>query len=86
MIRAPRRFNTYVGAARAAMAAGETDVAHDYYQKLLELAAEASTRPELEEEGTRQRSRLSAAKRVLSRTNTDYRQLACSGRGSVLNP
>jgi tetratricopeptide (TPR) repeat protein len=49
MTRAPRRFNTYVGAARAAMAAGETDVAHDYYQKLLELAADASTRAELAE-------------------------------------
>ena len=49
MTRAPRRFNTYVGAARAAMAAGETAVAHDYYQKLLELAADASTRAELAE-------------------------------------
>ena len=49
MTRAPRRFNTYAGAARAAMATGETAVAHDYYQKLLELAADASTRPKLAE-------------------------------------
>lgn len=47
MNHAPRRFNTYAGAARAAMATGNIEVAHDYSQELLELAAAASTRPEL---------------------------------------
>ena len=47
MRHAPLRFNTYVAAAHAAKAAGEPDTARDYYQKLLELASEASTRPEL---------------------------------------
>ena len=37
MNHAPRRFNTYVGAARAAKAAGQTAVARDYYRQLLEL-------------------------------------------------
>ena len=46
---AARRFNSYVGAARAAQAAGEREVARDYYERLLELAAEGSTRAELTE-------------------------------------
>jgi tetratricopeptide (TPR) repeat protein len=45
----PRRFNSYVGAARAAQAVGEPDVARRYYEQLLELAAEDSTRSELVE-------------------------------------
>ena len=49
MNHAPRRFNTYVGAARAATAAGQPDVARDYYQKLIELVSEESTRAELAE-------------------------------------
>lgn len=47
MAHAPGRFNSYAGAARAAMAAGNTDVADNYSRQLLELATEASTRPEL---------------------------------------
>ena len=45
----PRRFNSYVGAARAAQAVGEPDVARGYYEQLLELAADDSTRTELVE-------------------------------------
>ena len=49
MSQAPRRFNSYVGAARAAEGAGEAEVAQGYYELLLELAAEDSTRAELAE-------------------------------------
>ena len=49
MNHAPRRFNTYVGAARAAKAAGQTAVARDYYRQLLELVSDESTRAELAE-------------------------------------
>lgn len=49
MLAAPRRFNTYLGAARAAKDAGKPELARDYYAKLLELASEDSTRPALEE-------------------------------------
>ena len=45
----PRRFNSYVGAARAAQAVGEPEVARGYFEQLLELAAEDSTRAELGE-------------------------------------
>ena len=46
---APRRFNSYVGAARAAQAAEEPDVASRYYEQLLELAVGGGTRAELTE-------------------------------------
>lgn len=46
---APRRFNTYVGAARAAKAAGQAIVAREYYQRLLELVSDASMRAEVAE-------------------------------------
>jgi uncharacterized protein HemY len=49
MTDAPRRFNTYLGAARAAKAAGETGVSRDYYLELLRLASDESDRPELAE-------------------------------------
>jgi len=49
MSQAPRRFNSYVGAARAAEGAGKAEVAQGYYEQLLELAAEDSTRAELAE-------------------------------------
>lgn len=49
MDQAPRRFNTYLGAARAAKSAGKTELARDYYGKLLELASEEGTRTELAE-------------------------------------
>ncbi len=41
------RFNTYLGAARAAHGAGEPELARDYYEALLELASEQGTRAEL---------------------------------------
>ncbi len=46
---ASRRFNSLYGAARAARAAGKTDVAEAYYHQLLELADPASPRVELAE-------------------------------------
>ena len=49
MSQAPRRFNTYLGAARAANDAGKPELARDYYGKLLELASEESSRVELAE-------------------------------------
>jgi len=49
MAHAPGRFNTYIGAARAADAAGKTEVARDYYQKLLELVTGQGDRPEVAE-------------------------------------
>ena len=49
MREARRRFNTYLGAARAANDAGKPALARDYYGKLLDLASEESTRPELVE-------------------------------------
>ena len=46
----PGRFNSLVGAARAARAAGLDDEAHDHYQALVEVASEADPgRPELTE-------------------------------------
>ena len=45
----PRRFNTYLGAARAANGAGEAGRARDYYEALLELASGQATRVELAE-------------------------------------
>ena len=49
MGQAPRRFNTYLGAARAANGAGKTELAQEYYSKLLELASGEGTRGELAE-------------------------------------
>ena len=49
MTPAPRRFNTYLGAARAANDAGQSELAHSYYGKLLALASEEGTRAELAE-------------------------------------
>jgi tetratricopeptide (TPR) repeat protein len=46
---ASRRFNSIYGAARAAQAAGKSEVAETYYRQLLELADPASPRPELTE-------------------------------------
>ncbi len=46
---ASRRFNSLYGAARAARAAGKTEVAEAYYRELLELADPESPRVELAE-------------------------------------
>ncbi len=46
---ASRRFNSLYGAARAARAAGATEVAEAYYRELLELADPESPRVELAE-------------------------------------
>ncbi len=46
---ATRRFNSFYGAAFAARAAGRADLARDYYERLLELAAPDSPRPEITE-------------------------------------
>jgi tetratricopeptide (TPR) repeat protein len=46
---ASQRFNSFYGAARAARAAGKTEVAEAYYRQLLELADPASPRVELAE-------------------------------------
>jgi tetratricopeptide (TPR) repeat protein len=45
----PRRFNSLLGAARAAAASGNRDVARASYQELLEVAAGGTRRAELEE-------------------------------------
>ena len=45
----PNRARPLVGAARAARAAGRTDLARTYYQALVELMDPASGRPELAE-------------------------------------
>jgi tetratricopeptide (TPR) repeat protein len=44
-----RRFNSFYGAARAAREAGRSDVARDYYGRLVELAAADSPRTEIAE-------------------------------------
>jgi tetratricopeptide (TPR) repeat protein len=49
MTHAPGRFNTYLGAARAADAAGKTAIARDYYEKLLEVVSDQGDRPEIAE-------------------------------------
>ena len=46
---ATRRYNSFIGAARAAVAAEQNDVARSYYEKLLQLAASDSARVELDE-------------------------------------
>jgi len=49
MTHAPERFNSYLGAARAADAAGKTAIARDYYEKLLEVVSDQGDRPEIAE-------------------------------------
>ena len=46
---ATRRYNSFLGAARAAKAAQQPEVVREYYQRLLDLAADSSTRAALEE-------------------------------------
>jgi uncharacterized protein HemY len=46
---ASRRFNSIYGAARAAQAAGKSEVADTYYRHLLELSDPESPRAELAE-------------------------------------
>jgi tetratricopeptide (TPR) repeat protein len=48
----PGRFNLLVGAARAANAAHQSDEAHTYYSKLLEMCGSSGDRPELAEART----------------------------------
>ncbi|HEX6049330.1 MAG TPA: hypothetical protein VFZ21_08675, partial [Gemmatimonadaceae bacterium] len=45
----PKRFNSLLGAARAAAAAGDASGARQYYQELLTVAARSDRRAELEE-------------------------------------
>jgi tetratricopeptide (TPR) repeat protein len=45
----PNRMNGYLGAARAAVAAGDEQGAGIYYRSLLELARQADPRPELDQ-------------------------------------
>jgi Tfp pilus assembly protein PilF len=47
--REPNRARTITGAARAARAAGQNDVAKKYYRALIELMDPQSARPELKE-------------------------------------
>jgi hypothetical protein len=48
----PGRFNSLVGAARAARRSGDSGLAITYYRALRELAAPDSRRPELREADT----------------------------------
>ncbi|HEX2833159.1 MAG TPA: hypothetical protein VHW00_09095 [Thermoanaerobaculia bacterium] len=45
----PRRFNTILGAARAAKAAGERDTAATFYRQLLDVGQNATRKAELDE-------------------------------------
>lgn len=45
----PRRFNSLLGAARAARALGDASLARTFYQKLLEVAAGGTRQPALKE-------------------------------------
>lgn len=45
----PQRFNSLLGAARAARAAGDAPRARDYYQRLLALAGGGTRRPPIDE-------------------------------------
>jgi tetratricopeptide (TPR) repeat protein len=45
--RDPRRFRSYVGAAQAAIAAGDTGKAQRYYGLLVDMAGGGDVRPEL---------------------------------------
>jgi tetratricopeptide (TPR) repeat protein len=49
LAREPNRARTLVGAARAARAAGRSDLARSYYRALVELMDPSSARPELRE-------------------------------------
>ena len=49
LMHATRRYNSIIGAARAAVAAEQNDVARSYYEKLLKLAASDSARADLDE-------------------------------------
>jgi len=46
---APRRFNSLYGAARAAELSGSPERAKEYYDKLVEMTVDESTRPEVEQ-------------------------------------
>ncbi len=48
----PNRMNGYLGAARAAIAAGDEQSARIYYRELLDLARHADPRPELDQART----------------------------------
>lgn len=48
----PNRMNGYLGAARAAIAAGDEQSARTHYRKLLDLARHADPRPELDQART----------------------------------
>jgi len=48
----PNRMNGYLGAARAAIAAGDEQSARTYYRSLLDLARHADPRPELDQART----------------------------------
>lgn len=48
----PNRMNGYLGAARAAVAAGDEQSARTYYRRLLDLATHADPRPELDQART----------------------------------
>ncbi|HJR63613.1 MAG TPA: tetratricopeptide repeat protein [Gemmatimonadaceae bacterium] len=48
----PRRFNSLLGAARAARSAGDEAQARAYYQQLLEVAGEGTRQPALDEART----------------------------------
>lgn len=45
----PRRFNSLLGAARAAHAMGDASIARTFYQELLEVADEGTRQPALQE-------------------------------------
>jgi hypothetical protein len=45
----PRRFNSLLGAARAARASGDNEVARTFYQDLLQLATGGGRRSAVEE-------------------------------------
>ena len=45
----PKRFNSLLGAARAAAAAGETTAARAFYKELLAVAAGSGRKAELDE-------------------------------------
>jgi tetratricopeptide (TPR) repeat protein len=47
--RYPRRFNSLLGAARAARLSGNASAARGFYRDLLDVAADESRRPALEE-------------------------------------
>lgn len=48
----PRRFNSLLGAARAARALEDEQAARRFYTELLDVSAETSSRPDLREART----------------------------------